>query len=77
VSARHDLTDDPGPDLWSDARTVAFRAGDGSSGQLELGLRDAARALASVEPTGAHGFRSRAEAVAELARTGLRRALAT
>jgi hypothetical protein len=77
VRARHELTDDPGPDLWSDARTVAFWAGDGCSGELELGLRDAARALASVEPVGAHGFRGRAEAVSELARIGLRRALMT
>lgn len=76
VRARRDLADDAGPDLWSDARRVAFRAGDGLTAELELGLRDAARALASVEPYGAHGFRDRAEALTELARLGLRRALA-
>lgn len=77
VHARRDLADAPGPDLWSDARNVAFRVGDECSAELELGLRDAARALASVEPYGAHGFRDRAEAVTELARVGLRRALST
>ncbi|MFI2351841.1 patatin-like phospholipase family protein [Streptomyces sp. NPDC019443] len=76
VRARRELADDPGADLWSDARTVAFSAGDGCSTELQRGLRDTARALASVEPYGAHGFRDRAEALAELARVGLRRALA-
>ncbi|MFF5785464.1 patatin-like phospholipase family protein [Streptomyces sp. NPDC012693] len=75
VRAWRALADDPGPDLWSDAREIAFRAADGFSADLELSLRDAARALASVEPYGAHGVRDRAEALAELARTGLRRAL--
>ncbi|MEV5972715.1 patatin-like phospholipase family protein [Streptomyces sp. NPDC051921] len=76
LRARRDLSDAPGPDLWSDSRTVDFSAGDGSSARLELSLGDAARALASVEPTGTHGFRSRAEALRELAGDGLRRALA-
>lgn len=75
VRARRDLADDPGPDLWSDARTVDFRAGEGCSGELELGLADAARSLASVEPVGAHGLLSRAEALAALAGLGLRRTL--
>ncbi|WP_137991695.1 patatin-like phospholipase family protein [Streptomyces vilmorinianum] len=75
VRARRELADDPGPDLWSDVRRVAFRAGDDCSAELELGLRDAARALASVEPYGVHGFRDRAEALTELARVGLRRAV--
>lgn len=75
VRARRDLADDAGLDLRSDARRVAFRTGDGHATELELGLRDAARALASVEPYGAHGFRDRAEALTELARVGLRRAM--
>ncbi|MFJ9809563.1 patatin-like phospholipase family protein [Streptomyces sp. NPDC101158] len=75
LRARRDLGDAPGPDLWSDSRTVHFSVGEAVTARLELGLADAARALASVEPTGAHGFRSRAEALAELAGTGLRRAL--
>ncbi|MET9435825.1 patatin-like phospholipase family protein [Streptomyces sp. NPDC006551] len=76
VRARRHLTDASGPDLWSDAREVAFQAGDVCSARLELSLRDAARALASTEPYGTHGFRDRAEALTELARRGLRGALA-
>ncbi|KKZ71806.1 patatin [Streptomyces showdoensis] len=75
LRAHRDLTDAPGPDLWPDAREAAFEATDGTSATLRLGLREAARALASVEPYGAHGFRDRAEALRELARVGLRRAL--
>ncbi|MFI2370731.1 patatin-like phospholipase family protein [Streptomyces sp. NPDC018833] len=75
VRARRDLADAPGPDLWSDVRGVAFRAGGGCSAELQLGLRDAARALASVEPYGAHGFHDRTEALTELARVGLRGAV--
>ncbi|MFD3939919.1 patatin-like phospholipase family protein [Streptomyces sp. NPDC058611] len=75
VRARRGLADDPGLDLWSDAREITFHAGNGFSAELKLGLRDAARALASVEPYGAHGFRDRTEALTELVRLGLRRAL--
>ncbi|GAA1270132.1 hypothetical protein GCM10009665_68140 [Kitasatospora nipponensis] len=76
VRARRDLADGRGPDLWSDARRADFWAGDGCTGELTLGLRDAARSLGSVEPVGAHGLRGHAEALAELARVGLRRGLA-
>ncbi|MEU6981553.1 MULTISPECIES: patatin-like phospholipase family protein [unclassified Streptomyces] len=76
VRAHRDLADAPGPDLWADAHEADFRAADGTSARLRLGLREAARTLASLEPYGAHGFRDRAEALGELARVGLRRALA-
>ncbi|HET7326253.1 MAG TPA: patatin-like phospholipase family protein [Nocardioidaceae bacterium] len=76
VSARREMSDDPGFDAWTDARTVAFSAGD-CAGELRLSVMEAARALASVEPVGAHGFADRAGALAHLADVGLRRALAT
>jgi NTE family protein len=75
IRARRDFVDDPGPDLWADARTVDLDAGDGCAGTLRMGLRDAAAALASVEPVGAHGPRERVDVVADLARAGLRQVL--
>jgi hypothetical protein len=77
IEARRELADDDGLDAWADATTVEFSASSGQSGQLRLGPLDAARALASAEPVGAHGALDRAGALARLARTGLRRALAT
>ncbi|MQS17037.1 patatin-like phospholipase family protein [Streptomyces kaniharaensis] len=76
VSARREIGGDRAVDLFSEGRTVAFSTGDGCSGRLDLSLGDAARSLESVEPVGAHGLLSRTEALAELARTGLRRTLA-
>jgi NTE family protein len=72
VWARRDFHDDPGPDLWEDARNLDFGAGIGCSGRLKASLRDTVSALASVEPVGAHGLISRADVVADLVRTGLR-----
>ncbi|MEU9080416.1 patatin-like phospholipase family protein [Kitasatospora sp. NPDC048538] len=75
VRVHRDLTGDRALDLFSEARTVTFRAADGSTGELHLGLADAARSLASVEPFGAHGLLGHADALTELARPGLRRTL--
>ena len=72
-----ELADDEGLDAWADATTVAFSASSGESATLRLGPLDAARALASAEPVGAHGGLDRAGALAQLARTGLRRVLTT
>jgi hypothetical protein len=77
IEARRELADDDGLDAWADATTVEFSASSGESGRLRLGPLDAARALASAEPVAAHGALDRAGALARLARTGLRRALAT
>jgi NTE family protein len=77
VEARRELADDDGLDAWADATTVEFTASTGESGRLRLGPLDAARSLASAEPVGAHGALDRAAALTRLARTGLRRALAT
>ena len=77
IEARRELADDDGLDAWADATTVEFSASSGESGRLRLGPLDAARALASAEPVGAHGALDRGGALARLARTGLRRALAT
>jgi hypothetical protein len=77
IEARRELADDDGLDAWADATTVEFSASSGESGWLRLGPLDAARALASAEPVGAHGVLDRGGALARLARTGLRRALAT
>jgi hypothetical protein len=77
IEARRELADDDGLDAWADATTVEFSASSGESGRLRLGPLDAARALASAEPVGAHGALDRAGALTRLARTGLRRALAT
>jgi hypothetical protein len=57
--------------------TVELRTGDGAGTTLRLGALDAARALASVEPVGAHGALDRAGALARLGRTGLLRVLTT
>ena len=77
IEAARELTDDEGLDAWADATTVAFRTSSGESATLRLGPLDAARALASAEPVGAHGGLDRAGALAQLARTGLRRVLTT
>lgn len=76
VVAARELVDDRGFDAWADVRTLEFSAG-ASTGTLRLGVRDAARTLASVEPVGAHGFKDRGRALAHLAELGLRRAFET
>jgi predicted acylesterase/phospholipase RssA len=77
LEAVRELTDDEGLDAWADATTVEFRASSGEKGTLRLGPLDAARALSSAEPVGAHGGLDRAGALARLGRTGLRRVLTT
>jgi len=77
IEAVRELTDDEGLDAWADATTVGFSASTGEQGTLRLGPLDAARALASAEPVGAHGGLDRAGALARLGRTGLRRVLTT
>ena len=77
LEAVRELADDEGLDAWADATTVEFRASTGETGTLRLGPLDAARALSSAEPVGAHGGLDRAGALARLGRTGLRRALTT
>lgn len=77
LSARRELTDDDGLDAWADVSTVALTTSDGQGTTLRLGPLDAARALASAEPVGAHGTLDRAGALARLGRTGLRRVLTT
>jgi hypothetical protein len=77
LAARRELADDDGLDAWADVSTVELRTGDGAGTTLRLGALDAARALASVEPVGAHGALDRAGALARLGRTGLRRVLTT
>ena len=77
IEAVRELTDDEGLDAWADATTVGFSASTGEKGTLRLGPLDAARALASAEPVGAHGGLDRAGALARLGRTGLRRVLTT
>ena len=77
VEAVRELADDEGLDAWADATTVEFRASTGERGTLRLGPLDAARALSSAEPVGAHGGLDRAGALARLGRTGLRRVLTT
>ena len=77
VEATRELADDDGLDAWADASSVRFRASSGEAGTLRLGPLDAARALASAEPVGAHGGLDRAGALARLGRTGIRRVLTT
>jgi hypothetical protein len=77
VEAVREITDDEGLDAWADATTVEFSASTGQRATLRLGPLDAARALASAEPVGAHGGLDRAGALARLGRTGLRRVLTT
>jgi hypothetical protein len=77
VEAVRELADDEGLDAWADATTVEFSASSGERGTLRLGPLDAARALSSAEPVGAHGGLDRAGALARLSRTGLRRVLTT
>ena len=77
LAARRELADDDGLDAWADMSTVELRTGDGAVTTLRLGPLDAARALASAEPVGAHGALDRAGALARLGRTGMRRVLTT
>jgi hypothetical protein len=77
VEAVRELADGEGLDAWADATTVEFSASSGERATLRLGPLDAARALASAEPVGAHGGLDRAGALARLGRTGLRRVLTT
>ena len=77
LDAARDLADDDGLDAWADATTVELRASSGEAATLRLGPLDAARALASAEPVGAHGALDRAGALSRLGRTGLRRVLTT
>jgi hypothetical protein len=77
LEAARDLADDDGLDAWADATSVAFCASSGEAATLRLGPLDAARALASAEPVGAHGGLDRAGALARLGRTGIRRVLTT
>ena len=56
---------------------ITLSASDGARTTLRLGPVDAARALAPVEPVGAHEALDRAGALARLGRTGLRRVLTT
>jgi predicted acylesterase/phospholipase RssA len=77
LAARRELADDDGLDAWADVSTVELRTSDGAVTTLRLGPLDAARALASVEPVGAHGALDRAGALARLGRAGLRRVLTT
>ena len=77
LTARRELADDAGLDAWADVSTVTLSTSDGARTTLRLGPLDAARALASVEPVGAHGALDRAGALARLGRTGLRRVLTT
>jgi hypothetical protein len=76
VVARRELVDDRGFDAWADVRTVEFSAG-AVSATLRFGVLDAARALGSVEPVGAHGFKDRRRALTHLTELGLRRAFQT
>ncbi len=55
VEAGRELADDEGLDAWADATTVEFSASTGETGTLRLGPLDAARALSTAEPVGAHG----------------------
>lgn len=77
LEARRELADDTGLDAWADATTVELQVSSGERARLRLGPLDAARALASAEPFGAHGGIDRAGALARLAKAGLHRALAT
>jgi hypothetical protein len=76
LEARRVLADDRGLDGWADASTVHVRASTGESGTLRLGPLDAARAVTSVEPVGAHGLANRADVLTRLGRAGLRHAFA-
>ncbi|TDW30774.1 patatin-like phospholipase family protein [Cryobacterium psychrophilum] len=68
LSARRDLTDDPGWDAWGDMNTVELAVHDAQdtlvlSSDLTLGVRGLRRLVASVEPVGTHGLVSRADAI--------------
>jgi predicted acylesterase/phospholipase RssA len=77
LAARRDLHDDAGLDAWRDGTTVHVSLDGGATTTLRLGVLDAARALASVEPVGTHGPAERADALARVVRGGLSRVLAT
>jgi len=66
LSARRDMTDDPGWDAFGDANTVALtlRGGDVDlSTDLHLGIGGLARLVAGAEPVGSHGLIARADAI--------------
>ena len=66
LSARRDLTDDPGWDAFGDANTVqlTLRGDDVDlSTELHLGVGGLARLVTSAEPVGAHGLIARADAI--------------
>jgi len=66
LSARRDLTDDPGWDAFGDADTVVLtlRGGDVNiSTTMHLGVAGLARLVAGAEPVGAHGLIARADAI--------------
>jgi cholesterol oxidase len=74
------VRDDPGFDLWSDVSTLFVEVREGSddgpvmaSGELRAGVGDVRRAVASLEPTGAHHLRDRARAVTTVGRVLLGR----
>ena len=77
VEASRALEDDAGLDVWSDSTRVDLRTSTGEQATLRLSVLDAARALASVEPIGAHGALDRGRSLARLGSTGLRRVLST
>lgn len=66
LSARRDLTDDPGWDAFTDANTVALTVRGGEvalSTDLHLGVGGLAQLLAGAAPVGAHGLIGRADAI--------------
>lgn len=73
---RRDLTDDPGPDAWSDATTAECSLDGRAAGRLRMGAGAVARLLATMEPTGAAGLTARAEVLARVVQRGWRDALA-
>jgi len=78
LTARRDLTDDPGWDAWGDLNTVDFAVHDAQgtvlvSSDLTLGVRGLRRLIASVEPVGTHGLVGRADAIRRVLATVLGR----
>ena len=66
LTARRDLTEDPGWDASSDANTVSLTLRGGETDltiDLHLGVGGLARLVAGAEPVGAHGLIARADAI--------------
>lgn len=68
VTARRDLTNDPGWDAWDDANAVDFVVCDDQgtpvlASALTLGVGGLRRLVTGVEPVGTHGFVRRADAI--------------